>query len=67
VYPNQFYGVEGVFDNGKESDIEPSVKEFHAKIGQLTTQNDFLSAVVALMRGPSEMINRKAELPLAPL
>jgi len=36
-----------VFDKGK-SNKEPDVKELHAKIGQLATENDFLS--VALPR-----------------
>ncbi len=35
-----------VFDKGKSSDKEPDVKELHAKIGQLTMENDFLSGAL---------------------
>ncbi len=63
VHPNQFYGVEAVFDKGKKSDTEPSAMELRAKIGRLTMENDFLSVVLELIHGPSEMIDRNAELP----
>jgi dTDP-4-amino-4,6-dideoxygalactose transaminase len=35
--------VEEVFSKGKKTEDGPSVKELHAKIGQLTMENDFLA------------------------
>jgi transposase len=35
-----------VFDKGKSCDKETGVKELHAKIGQLTMENDFLSVAL---------------------
>ena len=41
-----------VFDKGKPSK-EPSVKELHAKIGQLAMENDFLSTALGRIGDPS--------------
>jgi transposase-like protein len=41
--------AEEIFAKEKASDNDPGVKEFHAKIGRLTMENDFLS--VALGQG----------------
>jgi transposase-like protein len=56
VHPNQISkwkkqlqeGAEEVFAKGRKGEEGPKVKELHAKIGQLTMENDFLS--VALRR-----------------
>jgi transposase-like protein len=42
-----------VFDKGKSSQKEPSVKELHAKIGQLAMENDFLSVALGRIAEPS--------------
>jgi transposase-like protein len=41
-----------IFDKGKPSK-EPDVKDLHAKIGQLALENDFLSAALGRIHGPS--------------
>jgi transposase-like protein len=41
-----------IFDKGKPS-REPDVKELHAKIGQLTMENGFLSVALGRIDGPS--------------
>ena len=41
-----------VFDKGKPSK-EPSLKELHAKIGQLAMENDFLSTALGRIGDPS--------------
>jgi transposase-like protein len=54
VHPNQItewkkYLLEKapeIFEKGKSSEKEPSVKELHAKIGQLTMENDFLAVAL---------------------
>ena len=56
VYPNQIKqwkdqlleGVNGVFDDGLKRDKVPAiaVKSLHAKIGQLTLENDFLAGAL---------------------
>jgi len=42
-----------VFEKGKVSGKEPEVKELHAKIGELTMVNDFLSSALGRIEGPS--------------
>ena len=56
VHPNQIKqwrdqlreGATGVFGDGTKSDPEPAidVKALHAKIGELTLENDFLSGAL---------------------
>src|SRR5512135_1273234 len=54
VHPNQITEwkkqlldrAQEVFEKGKTSDKEPSVKELHAKIGQLAMENDFLAVAL---------------------
>lgn len=56
VHPNQIKqwkdqlleGVTGVFDDGAKPTREPEidVKSLHAKIGQLTLENDFLASAL---------------------
>ena len=56
VHPNQIKqwkdqlleGVNGVFDDGLKKDKVPAidVKSLHAKIGQLTLENDFLAGAL---------------------
>ena len=41
-----------IFDKGKPS-REPDVREFHAKIGQLAMENDFLSVALGRIHGSS--------------
>jgi hypothetical protein len=51
VHPNQIKErkkqllehAEEVFSKDRKPDQGPSVKDFHAKIGQLSMENDFLS------------------------
>lgn len=56
VHPNQITqwrdqlieASSGVFDRGKASELEPpvDVKRLHAKIGELTLENDFLEGAL---------------------
>ena len=43
-----------VFNGGKPAaDAEPNIQELHAKIGQLTLENDFLEKALGRVGGPS--------------
>jgi transposase len=61
VHPNQITEwkkhlldrAQEVFEKGKTSDKEPSVKELHAKIGQLAMENDFLAVALGRIDGSS--------------
>ncbi len=58
VHPNQvgtwkkqaFAGLGSIFENGvgKSEDREHAVRDLHAKIGELTVQNDLLSRALEL-------------------
>lgn len=45
--------AEEVFSSDKKAETGPSVKELHAKIGQLTMENDFLSVALGRIAEPS--------------
>ena len=61
VHPNQITEwkkqlmarAEEVFSKDKKADTEVSVKELHAKIGQLAMENDFLSGALGRIADPS--------------
>ena len=42
-----------MFGKGKEADDNSSIKELHAKIGQLSMENDFLAVALGRMDGLS--------------
>lgn len=42
-----------VFDKGKPSEKEPDIKALHAKIGQLSMENDFLAGALGRIDGSS--------------
>ena len=42
-----------VFEKDKKPDEGPSVKELHAKIGQLAMENDFLAVALGRIDGSS--------------
>jgi transposase len=43
----------GAFDGGKAAKAEPDLKALHAKIGQLTLENDFLEGALERIGGSS--------------
>jgi len=61
VHPNQITEwkkqlmarAEEVFSKDKKADTGVSVKELHAKIGQLAVENDFLSGALGRIADPS--------------
>jgi len=61
VHPNQITEwkkqlldrAEEVFERGKKTEAVPSIKELHAKIGQLAMENDFLSVALGRIAEPS--------------
>jgi hypothetical protein len=42
-----------VFGKDRKGDLSPNVKDLHAKIGQLSMENDFLSTALGRIGDPS--------------
>lgn len=42
-----------LFEKGKRTSNEPDIKDLHAKIGQLTVENDFLACALGRISAPS--------------
>ena len=61
VHPNQItewkkqllQRAEEIFSKDKKAEAGPDVKDLHAKIGQLTMENDFLSVALGRIADPS--------------
>jgi transposase len=61
VHPNQItewkkqllQRAEEIFSKDKRPEAGPDVKDLHAKIGQLTMENDFLSVALGRIAEPS--------------
>lgn len=61
VHPNQLTDLkkqllknaDNAFSNGKKSKQGTSEEQFHAKIGQLTMENDFLSKALGRIHDPN--------------
>ena len=61
VHPNQITQwkkqlldrADEVFSGNERKEAGPDVKELHAKIGQLSMENDFLSVALGRIAGPS--------------
>ena len=61
VHPNQITQwkkqlldrADEVFSRNERKEASPDVKELHAKIGQLSMENDFLSVALGRIAGPS--------------
>jgi transposase len=54
LWKNQLLeNASGAFGGGKAAKAEPDIKAMHAKIGQLTLENDFLESALERVGGTS--------------